>query len=215
MILILLAFIIFVAFVVFMIYRSIKENYKNSIITFIIPTIGRDTLRRTINSLINLNIKNWKALIIFDGIEPNIKVEDERIKIIKLEKKMGEGRNSAGNVRNHAYQFVDTPWVGFVDDDDTLNRYYIDNLEKEIKNDKSLDLLIFRMIYEGGLILPRTGDKDFKMNEVGISFCLKTSIAKEFLFVPDGSEDFYLLNKIRENKKKIIISDYIGYNAGF
>lgn len=96
----------------------------NCLITFVIPTIGRETLKRTINSLKNLNIFNWKAVIVFDGIDPNIKDEDERIKIIKLEKKLGEGRNSAGNVRNHAYQFVDTPWIGFVDDDDTLNKYY-------------------------------------------------------------------------------------------
>lgn len=74
---------------------------------------------------------------------------------------------------------------------------------------------MFRMIYEGGLTFPYPKDKDFRMNEVGISFCLKTPIAKEFLFTPDGSEDFYLLNKIRENKKNIIISDYVGYNAGF
>ena len=38
------------------------------IITFIIPTIGRLSLNDTINSLINLENKNWKALIIFDGI---------------------------------------------------------------------------------------------------------------------------------------------------
>ena len=39
------------------------------IITFIIPTIGRLSLNDTINSLINLENKNWKALIIFDGIK--------------------------------------------------------------------------------------------------------------------------------------------------
>ena len=38
-------------------------------ITFIIPTIGRDTLLNSINSLFNQTIKEWKAIIIFDGIK--------------------------------------------------------------------------------------------------------------------------------------------------
>ena len=37
-------------------------------ITFIIPTIGRQTLPRTIQSLKNLQNSNWKAIVIFDAI---------------------------------------------------------------------------------------------------------------------------------------------------
>ena len=41
-------------------------------ITFIIPTIGRNTLTRTVISLLQQTNKNWKAIIIFDGIKSNI-----------------------------------------------------------------------------------------------------------------------------------------------
>lgn len=206
--------------VIFLVWLfSEKENYNNSnnsnpIITFVIPSIGRPTLKRTVESLKKLNVKNWKAIIIFDRVEPNLEEDDPRIKMVKLEKKLGEGRNSAGNVRNFAYQFIDTPWIGFVDDDDTLNPYYIDHLQKE-SNDSDLDVIIFRMIYEGGLVLPPPEDKDFEMNKVGISFCLKSDVAKQFLFVPNGAEDFYLLDNLRANQKKILMSEYIGYNVGF
>jgi hypothetical protein len=67
--------------------------------------------------------KNWNAIVVFDGIEPTISESDERIKIIKNNKKEGEGRNHACKVRNFAYSFVNTEWIGFVDDDDTLNDY--------------------------------------------------------------------------------------------
>jgi glycosyltransferase involved in cell wall biosynthesis len=50
------------------------------LLTFIIPTIGRPTLKRTINSLQQLTNKNWNAIVIFDGISPNLQIKDERIK---------------------------------------------------------------------------------------------------------------------------------------
>lgn len=212
---ILLLLILLGIFILCKIYKMYNESYKSynkPLITFIIPTIGRLTLKRTLDSLKKLNNKNWRAIVVFDGVDPNIIEDDNRINIIKHEKKIGDGYNGAGNVRNYSYQFVDTPWVGFVDDDDTLNEYYIDQLEKEI-NRKDIDVLIFRMIYENGQILPKPGDIDFKKEEVGISFCLKTSIAKEFLFTPNQFEDYNLLNKLRENKKKIGMSEYIAYNV--
>lgn len=45
-------------------------------ITFIIPTIGRETLGLSISSLLKQDTQNWKAIIVFDGIEPNIKCID-------------------------------------------------------------------------------------------------------------------------------------------
>jgi len=39
-----------------------------ALVTFIIPTIGRDTLQRSIDCLLEQTIQEWKAIIIFDGI---------------------------------------------------------------------------------------------------------------------------------------------------
>lgn len=38
-------------------------------ITFIIPSINRETLSRTIDSLFKQSNPNWKAIIIFDGVK--------------------------------------------------------------------------------------------------------------------------------------------------
>lgn len=210
--------LLYLIYMLYVLYKS-KSNetyntYKTPLITFIIPSIGRNTLPRTLESLKNMRNKNWNAIVVFDGINPNINETDNRIKIIKLDKKQGEGRNYAGKVRNYGFNFVQTQWIGFVDDDDTLNEQYIDQLIEHINNKSDIDVVIFRMQYKnGGKILPKVEDNDFKINEVGISFCLKTDITKEFNFVPSPSEDFDLLNKLRSNNKKIIISDYIGYNV--
>jgi glycosyltransferase involved in cell wall biosynthesis len=69
-------------------------------LTFIIPTIGRPSLKYAIKSLKDQTIQNWNAIIIFDGIKCNIENNDSRIQIIEIEKK-GININSAGNVRNY------------------------------------------------------------------------------------------------------------------
>jgi glycosyltransferase involved in cell wall biosynthesis len=193
------------------------KNRIKPLITFVIPSIGRKSLKRTINSLKNINNKNWNAIIVFDGIEPNIYIEDiyNRIKVIKSDKKLGEGNNSAGNVRNIAFEHVNTKWVGFVDDDDTLNPTYIDDFLDHLETNPNLDVIIFRMIYKDGKILPPIDENEFFIHKVGISFCMKTLDANKYKFIPSQVEDFNLLDKLRNDKKNIIISKHINYNVGF
>ena len=72
--------IILLLIILLLIFYLSKNDYEhfyelnNNKITFIIPTIGRPTLSKSIESLINQTNKNWEAIIIFDGIKPNIEV---------------------------------------------------------------------------------------------------------------------------------------------
>ena len=50
---------------------------KNKI-TFIIPSINRTTLTNSVNSLLNQTDKNWKCIIIYDGVD-GIKFKDNGI----------------------------------------------------------------------------------------------------------------------------------------
>jgi glycosyltransferase involved in cell wall biosynthesis len=59
-------------------------------LTFIVPSIGRDTLPRTIKSLENQTNQDWNAIIVFDGCVPNIETTNDKIKIIQIEKKEKE-----------------------------------------------------------------------------------------------------------------------------
>ena len=190
------------------------SSYKNTgnFITFIIPSIGRETLSRTIKSLENQTLGNWKAIIVFDGIKSTISVTDDRISIIETEKK-GISFNSAGNVRNVALKQVYTKWVGFVDDDDTLAEDYVECLYKNTTIFKDVNTFIFRMAFQDGIILPKFEDDNFYINNVGISFAVKTKFYKNknLYFTPGETEDFYYLDTIRNLNEHIIILENIGY----
>ena len=68
------------------IINNLKKIIKNAKITFIIPSINRPSLPRTIDSLIRQKNPNWKAIIIFDGVKSNIKIADNRFSIININK---------------------------------------------------------------------------------------------------------------------------------
>lgn len=177
-------------------------------ITFIIPTINRHTLSRTINCLINQTNPNWKAIVVFDGIACE-KYLDSRITSISIEK-IGK-QNFAGLVRNRAINMVDTEWIGFVDDDDTISYDYVEKFYEEIKINSSAKCIIFRMKtrFEPEKILPAAQHKDIIKNKVGISFVYKKEI--NILFEPCQTEDFYFLSKIKSLGHNIVISPYITY----
>ena len=115
-------------------------------ITFIIPTIGRDTLPDAIDCLLNQTCLEWKAIIIFDGIEPTIRISDDRITILQCEKRHDRTHfHSAGYVRNYGIQFATTEWVAFLDDDDGIKPTYVETFLKEV-TDYDNDVIIFRMV---------------------------------------------------------------------
>lgn len=177
-------------------------------ITFIIPSINRPSLPRTIDSLIRQKNPNWKAIIIFDGVKSNININDNRFSIMNIDK-IGK-RNNAGEVRNIAIKEVNTEWCGFVDDDDMLLNNYVELFYEYITNESYLDVILFRMkIFNN--IVPKNNKNNLIVNNVGISFCTKTDILKEYKFIPGDTEDFNLINRLNKDKKKIMISDKITY----
>jgi glycosyltransferase involved in cell wall biosynthesis len=180
-------------------------------LTFIIPTIGRKTLSNTIKSLENQINQNWNAIIVFDGIKPNIKTVNPKIRIIQI-KKLGTNINSAGNVRNVGIKHAKTEWVAFVDDDDILTKNYVQTFYNEIDEFKDIDVIIFRMHNNDNRILPEIKTDNFYKCKVGISFAVKTEIVKKQIkFYPSRTEDYDLLNKLRQKSFKIMISPYVRY----
>jgi len=51
-------------------------------ITFIIPSINRDSIIRTIDSLLKQTNNNWKCIIVYDGVKGR-EFNDERIKTLR------------------------------------------------------------------------------------------------------------------------------------
>jgi hypothetical protein len=190
-----------------------QEENISPLITFIVPTINRVTLGRTLASIQQQTVEHWKAIVIFDGCEANEIVTDERIYYMSIPKtgSKHKKRNTAGHVRNHGMRLVDTPWIGFVDDDDAITPKYVEHLVKELEMTPTADLILFRMV-DNDQIIPSAACSEIKQSQVGISFVMKTDLVKEgFLFVQSSVEDYTIVKKIEASNKKIVLSPHICY----
>jgi hypothetical protein len=189
---------------------DIEDNIIDNIVTFIIPTIGRESLFNSINSLLNQTIKDWYAIILFDGIKKNINISDDRITIIEIEK-LGKNINSAGEVRNYGMNLVETEWIAFLDDDDIVEDDYLECFYKELMLNSLISVVIFRMKM-GDRIIPKLNSNNFYICDVGISFIMRKEIYNNNIkFIPDGAEDYVYLDLIRKSGYKMVISPYTKY----
>jgi hypothetical protein len=194
---------------------NISKSTNVSNITFIVPTIGRSTLIRTIISIKNQTKPNWKCIIIFDGINTpmnitNLVKSDKRFTILKTQK-VGT-LNHGARVRNEGLKLVKNGWVGFVDDDDAISPYYVEHMNNYLSVPNNVQCVIFRMMYSDNNVIPKINSPNFYEGNVGISFCYNSELLKKgFYFTPSGCEDYVLLNKIRSYRLKIVMSSKIGY----
>jgi hypothetical protein len=197
------------------VYTNTNNDNTKAKITFIIPTIGRYSIIKTIESLFRQTDNNWNCIIVCDGISLNSEIQntinnDIRISVITIEK---TGIcNNAGTVRNRGIELVKTEWVGFVDDDDELSPLYVETFISNIYEDNLLKCIIFRMMYSDNGIFPYKNHTNFIKERVGISFCYSMELVKQGLkFVSDDLEDFKLLDEIRSKGHKILMSNKICY----
>jgi glycosyltransferase involved in cell wall biosynthesis len=186
-------------------------------ITFITPTIGRSTLKHTIESVLHQTDGDWKYIIVFDGVEPTEEIKDiiqsdDRIQYI-IKEKTGRA-NQAGMVRNIAIDKSDTEWVGFVDDDDIILPHYVSSLKHEIELKSDIELVVFRMVFFHGGYLPPIHSTKIEACAVGISFCFKKQPAKQIHFVQGGCEDFEMLHSLQHHHNmKAVLSNHMTYGV--
>jgi glycosyltransferase involved in cell wall biosynthesis len=173
-------------------------------ITVIIPSKGRDSLNLALSSLIFQTNPNWTCIVVLDGVEYNNKLDDPRIIYYSINK-IGNDVNGAGLVRNKGIEISHTPWVCFLDDDDTFTP------------DPEMDVCLFKMSYspERETILPPPGFNQLAIGQVGISFALKRKFIDDhsIRFKNSGVEDYMMLKRCEDNWAKIHYSDYITYNV--
>lgn len=181
-------------------------------ITFVIPSLNRPTLKKSIESLINQTNPNWKAIIIYDGVDGD-EFEDDRIQTYKIQKLGGFSphHGMAGLVRNFGIEKVETEWIGFLDDDDTIDKNYVKILFEKYNK---YDFVVWRMVYKNGLVLPPFHLNELKFAAVGISFCYKKTIFKELFFSQNrDGEDFDFLIELKNQSNKFVITPEVMYNV--
>jgi glycosyltransferase involved in cell wall biosynthesis len=181
----------------------------NSYVSFIIPTIGRQVLKRAIDSILAQTDKDFKIIVVSDGVDIDFENCDEKISYLK-----SPLTKSPGLTRNFAFPYVQSKWIGFVDDDDLIYERYIEELKKEDEKSPDISFVLFRML--STRITPRLDiKKQIKLNEAGISFAVKTEFQKKtnILFERKGSEDFNFLNSFVKKGYDFKISDYVAYEV--
>ena len=176
-------------------------------LTIVIPSKGRRTLARALRSLLRQSSTMWKAYVLFNGPYREIDVysfpgyfnipkrirEDPRIAWGITHNKVSG--NCGGKVRNVILRQVQTEWVAFLDDDDTLHHDYVDLMQKEAANNPNIDIFIYRMFnpfLKGLEILPQQNATDIELNKVGITFMYKRN---DQVFRPSTEEDYDFLHR--------------------
>lgn len=163
-----------------------------SITTFIVPSCGRDTLQRAIDSAKN------QAPVLYH---------------------LDELKEGASIVRNRLIEEAETEWVSFLDDDDTVTEDYVARLEEESTKHPEADLIVFREYFIGELMDEPYPDHFIwqapviHWGQIGISFSVKRDIALKFPFVEEPNEDFHFVRRIEEAGYKIHFSKYLVYRA--
>lgn len=191
-------------------------------IDFIIPSIGRNTINRSLVSLVNQTDPEWKCYVGFDGLtKEQVDLElpqDDRIHYFYLSEKLGNSAHhgNAGRVRNKIISSIENPseWIGFLDDDDSLSLYYVEILKNELKKD-DCDCFVFRMNLDGNII-PPFSMTELQQNYVGISFCVKRDfiMKNKIEFENNNAEDFMFLQEIARYNGKIKMLPFVTYFVG-
>jgi glycosyltransferase involved in cell wall biosynthesis len=180
-------------------------------ITFIIPSLNRPTLDRTIDSVLNQTNTNWKCIIIYDGVDGK-DFEDERIKTIKIDKigAFSAHHGKSGLVRNVGIEGCKTEWIGFLDDDDTIHQEYVDTLYKKYSE---YDFVVWRMKDENGFVLPELFRNNLVFGRVGISFCYKNKFENLLFDNNRDGEDFDFLMKLQSLSDNWTITPEVYYKV--
>lgn len=177
-----------------------------SFVTFIVPTIGRDTLSRALDSVKAQTVSDWDAIVVADGVDiPN--PDHVQIHVERLEQRFGTN-NYGAIARNRGLDMATGEWVAFLDDDDRLDKQYAEWLHDEVAD---ADFVIFRMTYEGGPVLPPGAD--ILPCQVGISFSARLQFVKErnIKFDPGPNEDWHFIQTVLGHSARLKVSDHIAY----
>ena len=207
-------------------FHSAGNPSNGKLVTFIVPTMLRDSLKDTISSISMQDSNIWEAIIVLQALNSaqddevvcpdflNL-TEDVRYKCIGYGRKTYS--NCGGSIRNFAMRFVKTTWVAFVDDDDTISPGYCSELLREASLDSRVELVTFRM-YDERLpdnefevkVRPRVQDKTAVRNYIGISFAFQRTRSSVDYFIDSTTEDFDFIVKFCEFNK-CVLSDSITY----
>lgn len=201
---------------------AIETKTAPPLVSFVIPSVGRHTLARSLDSLADQTDVAFEAVLVLDGVaaaDAEARMgrafsEYPWLRVLEIAK-LGWG-NCAGEVRNHAFPLCSGRYVAFLDDDDTLHQDYVRWLREEAAacGSREPDVVVFRM-WDGTRVLPPVQSTDFRMCEVGISFAVRRSLLGDgegqLRFQASTVEDFVMLDRLRDTGRRILMAGRVAY----
>ncbi|VYS80696.1 glycosyltransferase [Campylobacter ureolyticus] len=206
---------------------------NNPLISIVVPVYNVEKyLKKCIQSIVDQTYKNLEIILVDDGSSDNsgkicdeFAQKDNRIKVIH---KINGGQADA---RNKALDIMNGEWVSFVDSDDFVSPYYIENLHYLIsKYDVDIAITSFVRFYNENTklssskisnqeVLLHNPDEAVKNMLYGKYYSVSpwSKIYKKDLFYNNRFtkgkiyEDFELMPIITSQSKKVAFCDVIDY----
>lgn len=109
------------------------EKQEKALLTIIVPAYNVEAyIEECLNSLVNQTVRNHKIIIVNDGStdkteEKCLKYKEEYEKLITY---VYQDNKGLGGARNTGMQYVDTPYLTFLDSDDWLSIKFVEKFSK-------------------------------------------------------------------------------------
>lgn len=219
--------------------QSNASHNSRPFVAFVIPTAGRPSLTRAVESLLNQTRPDWRAILVADGVTaeslPRTAVQDTRVTVLPIPLAprpfpaaavrnaalplLMKWHSAATHTDGHIATLTAPPpplWVAFLDDDDVVLPQYVDWLVEASASLPNASAVVFRMAVERRgrhLVLPPPDTRRLCLGWVGISFALRVPVFNETPFRPSHTEDFALLARLFWTGKTVLLSEHVAYRV--
>ena len=193
--------------------------------TFIVPSVGRPSLRRALQSIHDQTDPDCEVVVVFDQNKAilndyhRMESADKRLWLLHTEK------GNAGETRNVGLDWFasngDSEWVAFLDDDDYLLPTYVEHLRESAEDHPWADMVVSRMKHPMWGQLPLPGG-ELRRGLVGISFAIRSGLVMHggLRFVKERveemfHEDWEMISSVQKSGKIYLSThcDYMCRNA--
>ena len=105
------------------------EKQEKALLTIIVPAYNVEAyIEECLNSLVNQTVRNHKIIIVNDGsTDKCLKYKEEYEELITY---VYQDNKGLGGARNTGMQYVDTPYLTFLDSDDWLSIKFVEKFSK-------------------------------------------------------------------------------------
>eukprot|EP00602_Paraphysomonas_sp_CaronLab_P003614 CAMPEP_0185030452 /NCGR_PEP_ID=MMETSP1103-20130426/17436_1 /TAXON_ID=36769 /ORGANISM="Paraphysomonas bandaiensis, Strain Caron Lab Isolate" /LENGTH=678 /DNA_ID=CAMNT_0027565603 /DNA_START=60 /DNA_END=2093 /DNA_ORIENTATION=- len=211
----------------------LRQCNDDAYVTFVMPTYGsRPSISTSMQSIINLDECGWRLIVVYAVVDdaaaselhqeapfqlttiPQYIWQDPRIYFLPY--KSTVARNYGGSQRNAAFRHISTPWIAFLDDDDTITADYITLLKKEIRSYPEAAAVLFRMTCTTceHTVIPPESYRTIEANHAGISFAVRRVVVTPLgnhKFVDGPAEDYKFLHDMVRGGLEVVLSGSVAY----